>query len=285
MNNQYAPEIEILPILAATLLGINAIDVGANRGEFTQALRLAGFEVNSFEPLPILAGQLRQRFAQDDKVKIHQVACSETDGFADLIEYTVSDPQNDSTLFSALNPHPTGGQLEYSTKIRVETCRLNTFLDFQDSKRVALLKIDTEGSDLSVLRGGSQIDAEAILVEFWDEQFIFNGGQVPNRLSDYLQLIDKTKFPYNFLFWRDGYNLHSGTIFNALQSPVGSWGNLLFLSSETAFEAVKNFVSLRYGAENMAEGKLPVEPLDPSPSLPEQQILNENGDNHNDETD
>ena len=50
-DEQFDPEIDILPTLARVLKSKKSIDVGANRGEFTAALRRSGFNVDSFEPM------------------------------------------------------------------------------------------------------------------------------------------------------------------------------------------------------------------------------------------
>lgn len=39
---------------------------------------------------------------------------------------------------------------------------------------------DTEGKDISVLRGATTIDAAVLMVEFWDKEYVFNAGETRN---------------------------------------------------------------------------------------------------------
>ena len=218
-NEEFNPEIDILPTLADVLKSKKSIDVGANRGEFTAALRQAGFEVDCFEPMESLARDLELRFASDKSVRIHEIACSNKNGFGLFYEFSASDSMLDSTLFSTLNPHPTYEGLPIGQRSIVDLQRLDTIFEEQLETEFGLLKIDTEGHDLTVLEGASKINAEALLVEFWDEHFIFNQGKVANRLSDYQSAIDSTKFPFNILFWRGSDVAQYGFVCNAEESP------------------------------------------------------------------
>ncbi len=252
-NEEFNPEIDILPTLADVLKSKKSIDVGANRGEFTAALRRAGFEVDSFEPFADLVSDLETRFKSDTSIRVHQMACSNKDSIGRFYRYSALDPKLDSTLFSTLHPHPTYMGLAAKQHSYVELRRLDTIFNDQLETVFGILKIDTEGHDLTVLEGASKINAEALLVEFWDEHFIFNQGKVANRLSDYQSAIDSTKFPFNILFWRGSDVAQYGFVCNAEESPPKSWGNILYLRNTEAMVAVKEFCLTKYGAERMAE--------------------------------
>jgi FkbM family methyltransferase len=249
----FNPEIDILPTLAGVVKGKRSIDVGANRGEFTAALRKAGFEVDSFEPFADLVSDLESRFKSDKYVRIHQTACSNKDSIGRFYRYSAVDPKLDNTLFSTLHPHPTYEGLAAKQHSYVELRRLDTIFKDQLGIEFGILKIDTEGHDVMVLEGASNIKSETVLVEFWDEKFIFNQGKVANRLIDYQAAIDSTIFPFNILFWRGSNPKHYGFICNAEVSPPMSWGNILYLRNSDAMEAVKKFCLKKYGPERMAE--------------------------------
>ncbi len=252
-DEQFNPEIDILPTLARVLKSKKSIDVGANRGEFTAALRRSGFNVDSFEPMAELARELELRFSGDKSVRVHEIACSNKDGLGLFYEYSAIDAKLDNTLFSTLNSHPTYEGLELGQKSFVDLRRLNTVFEQQLETEFGILKIDTEGHDVMVLEGASNIKSETLLVEFWDENFIFNQGKVANRLADYQAAIDSTKFPFNILFWRGSNAEHYGFICNADETPPMSWGNVLYLRNGDAMEAVKKFCLTKYGADRMAE--------------------------------
>lgn len=246
MSGVFDPELELLPVLAANLKSKRAFDVGANRGEFTAAMRSAGFSVDSFEPLPKLARLLHKRFAKDSQVCVHQLACSNSDGMTKLHKFSALDSELDTTLFSTLSPHPAYEGLKSSHKIMVRTSRLDSM--FPTATKVGLLKIDTEGHDIAVLKGAGDLHPEVILVEFWDENFVFNAGKVSNRPQDFQGQINADRYKHNILFWRRGNAEEYGIIFDAAQSPSATWGNIMFFDQEPVFENARKFLIEKYGA-------------------------------------
>jgi FkbM family methyltransferase len=253
MISDFNPETDIIPTLAQALISKKSIDVGANRGEFTAALRQAGFEVDCFEPLPSLVKDLVSRFAGDAGVRIHEIACSNRDGLSNLYEFSATDSNLDSTLFSTLKLHPTYDGLSSDQHSRVQTNRLDTFFSEVKELPIGILKIDTEGHDIAVFQGATKIKPEALLFEFWDSEYVFNRGQVANRLFDYELVIAKDKFPFNILFWRKSDTNSFGIVCNATVSPRKSWGNILYLNSSSAYVAVRKFCLIKYGSERLAD--------------------------------
>jgi FkbM family methyltransferase len=243
----FEPELEVLPVLAANLSSKRALDVGANRGDFAAALRMAGFEVDCFEPLPELAEELRHRFSGDPLVRVHEIACSNSGNFARLHEFSASDGNLDTTLYSTLDPHPSYTGLYSDHHTLVQTQRLDAFFPEGKDLQVGLLKIDTEGHDLAVLDGAGEMRPEAIMVEFWHDQFIFNQGRTRNDLFNYRLKIDETHYNHRVLFWRGASASECGVLFDAIAAPHASWGNILFLSDGRAFRVVKEFLEARYG--------------------------------------
>jgi FkbM family methyltransferase len=220
----FDPELSMLPILARQLSSLIAIDVGANRGEFTNSLRQAGFEVDAFEPLPNLVADLSRRFAWDRRVRIHPYACSDRDGKAILHIAQSVDPALDTTLYSALETHPAYDGLSFGNGIEVVVRRLDSVLAPQQPYRAGLLKIDTEGHDIAVLKGAKNIEAEALMVEYWDDSFVFNAGATHNRLEDYVSIIDQKRYPIYIVIWRGISRNEFGFIVEPSQTPRGSWG-------------------------------------------------------------
>jgi FkbM family methyltransferase len=247
----FEPEIDVLPLLAAAVQVRTAIDVGANRGALTAALRRVGFSVDAFEPLPELAAGLNQRFSGDDKVKIHAVACSNQTGSAQL--HTVEAPitADDNTLFSSLEPHPVFSGFEFTGAINVPMTTLNAAMAKDSILKVGLLKIDTEGHDLAVLSGANLIEPEVLLVEFWDREHVFNAGMVGNTLEDYLAAIDQERYPFHLVFWRQSGFDQFGISVGGSDTPAASWGNVMFLSDEKLFKTLINWAGHTYGVHRL----------------------------------
>ncbi|WP_439497837.1 FkbM family methyltransferase [Bosea sp. (in: a-proteobacteria)] len=250
--SSFNPEVAVLPTIAEFVEPKVAFDVGANRGEFTAALRHAGFAVHAFEPLPALNTHLTERFAADaDKVRIHAVACSDSDGSAELHLATVDDNTIDASLFSTLNEHPGFNGFAFSNSITVPVRRLDTVFGDAAPMSIGLLKTDTEGNDISVLKGASTINAAVLMVEFWDKDYVFNVGTVGNSLQDYLAEIDRKKYPFWIVMWRGIARDNFGVAAGIEETPPGSWGNILFLSNPTLTDAVLAWARQTYGASRV----------------------------------
>lgn len=142
------PELRFLRILCDKAKC--SIDVGANVGAYTYFMRRWSRSCVAFEPNPASARFLRLAYLAYPDVVVQQVALS--DMAIDGALFGVPDPKED--------PAAAGGHLlaqegsraqagEFAT-LRVQTGRLDDFAIHD----VGLIKIDTEGHELAVLRGG-----------------------------------------------------------------------------------------------------------------------------------
>jgi FkbM family methyltransferase len=136
------------------------IDVGANLGQYRDFIRLeVGFEgpIHSFEPVASLVGQLKQRQASDPSWFVHPFALGaqnvkkEINVMAATVFSSFLRPNNESV------PEYTALNTVKSTE-RVTIRRLDDVLT-QELSGVDLgrtyLKLDTQGFDLEVLKGGA----------------------------------------------------------------------------------------------------------------------------------
>ena len=122
------------------------IDVGANRSQMTRLLQLLatpGAEILSFEPIPSL-NPVGKRFHQ---------ALSDTDGKAEFFIPGTSDDELGSLHRDFADQSGQGAR-----SIPVEMARLDTLVahgvvPWAKLKKPILLKIDTEGNELKVLKG------------------------------------------------------------------------------------------------------------------------------------
>lgn len=125
--------------------GSTFVDVGANIGYFTKlASRLVGTRgrVFAFEPMPAALRLLRMNTSQLPNVTIFPMALSDTKGTATFYVRKKGD-------MSSLSHDPSA----MPVPVRVGT--LDESL--ADQERIDLIKIDVEGSELEVLRGGRAI--------------------------------------------------------------------------------------------------------------------------------
>jgi FkbM family methyltransferase len=120
------------------------VDAGAHYGLYTRALARLSAKVHAFEPLPQIAQILRRTSAAN--VVVHEVALSDRDGEAELRV-----PRSGAHLghaLASLEPSAIGG--EHFLAMRVHTARLDALV----REHVSFVKIDVEGHEMSVLRGG-----------------------------------------------------------------------------------------------------------------------------------
>ena len=133
------------------------IDVGANRGLFTAAMRQLEprCRVLAIEPDPTPRADLERRFASDPQVTVDPRAISDHDGTATFNAMEVSE-------YSSLH-RLRGDDIAVVGERQVET----TTLDSLVSEPVRLLKIDVQGHDLPLLRGATATLArtDAVLLE------------------------------------------------------------------------------------------------------------------------
>ena len=144
-----------------------AIDVGANVGVYSVVLaRAVGPEgrVLAFEPGPENVRRLEENLARNGlaNVDVHAVALAEEPG--ELVLRLGSDPAYHSTG-DVFEGRASGGEL------RVRARTLDEVWREAGSPEVSVVKIDTEGGELAVLRGARELlraKRPALLVEARD---------------------------------------------------------------------------------------------------------------------
>jgi len=141
------------------------IDVGAHLGEksLDAARRNPALTVYAFEPNLEVAARL---FGVLPNFVMLPLAVCETDGATDfyLNEYEPASsvlPFNDEGKRQWVG----GDQLQVKTSICVPTIRLDTFMNVAGIRRVDFLKIDAQGTDLSVVKSAGERVADIDRVE------------------------------------------------------------------------------------------------------------------------
>jgi FkbM family methyltransferase len=137
------PEAALLPLLVERRKV--SIDIGAARGAYTALLVTLSRRVIAFEPVPYFADPLRQMFAQTRIVQIEQVALSDQSGTRNM--RVPSECHWRATIESSNN-------LRYTPEVEVIPVEVRS-LDAYSFRNVGFIKIDVEGHELAVLRGGS----------------------------------------------------------------------------------------------------------------------------------
>jgi FkbM family methyltransferase len=146
------------------------VDVGAHLGQFGRALRDAGYagRIVSFEPvLPVFASLVKTCCRDDPAWEAHRLALAEDEGVRELNVAVSTD------FSSFLEPNAESleefrGFTAVERRERVPVRRLDAALaEYVPNGERLFLKLDTQGSELAVLRGGDETlgRTAAVLVE------------------------------------------------------------------------------------------------------------------------
>lgn len=168
--NVYAqdPEVGLLSRLLTQLDPPIVIDVGAELGSIAeQMLRAGAATVHAFDPHPDNANALRAHFASDQRVTVHECAVSDREGSGEL---HVSRDHNGTILpfGHTLLERDNTAEIEWRETISVKLSTLGGLIEAGEiPRRVGILKIDTEGHDLAVVRGLGPLEPRVVMVEHW----------------------------------------------------------------------------------------------------------------------
>jgi FkbM family methyltransferase len=135
--------------------GLVIFDVGANRGQFVETLRLhyGRAQVHSFEPSPATFRQLAETAARLPRSKAWENGMGSVRGSAKLLE------NSHPTMSSMLELGEQGwGRVEKETTVEIRT--VDDFCREHSIDHIGILKTDTQGFDLEALKGARQMMSE-----------------------------------------------------------------------------------------------------------------------------
>lgn len=148
-------------------------DVGAHVGETAEAAREAfpSARIFSFEPHPATFEKLRSVIPANGRFSAHHLAFSNKEGTATFYEYA---SEGEGTNINSLVPNarfPT--QRGYKAQeITVPCSTVDKFCAEHSVERIDVLKLDTEGSEMFVLEGATEMLASGrigmVLTEYND---------------------------------------------------------------------------------------------------------------------
>lgn len=164
------------------------IDVGANRGQFTLAMRLClpNVPVVAFEPVPSEARAFRKVHAKAVNVTLIDTAVGETAGEAIL---HLSNCADSSSLLPIGREHirlyPDTAEVG---KLTVLVKRLDDFAGYWHGKGRQLLKLDVQGFELQVLRGAlNTLDTCAHVYVECSEVSLYDGQSLRSEVQAFLE--------------------------------------------------------------------------------------------------
>ena len=182
----YKQETDILVMLALArqVSRKSFVDVGAEKGGVSHALLKTGFQGILFEPFPAHLPALR-RLVEGTGSKVYGFAIDETDHEGTLHIAVDSEGKQRDYFHSLLRveAHPL---VRHDQSVPVQ-CRSLASLAREGliGQEIGVLKIDTEGCDLNVIRGMGDVSAEVLVCEFFTSSLYSAwSGAFPEALTE-----------------------------------------------------------------------------------------------------
>jgi FkbM family methyltransferase len=164
------------------------IDGGANRGSFTDALlRLHRPErLVLVEAIPDLAEKLRARYAGRSGISVVSAALSDKNGEA---QFEINRSEASSSLLPIDSRNTTwfSRDLTVARTVQVPTMTLPALMEEQGMQTVDLLKLDLQGAERFVLKGGETVldRVRVIYTEVFFEQ-LYTGAWLFWEMNEFL---------------------------------------------------------------------------------------------------
>lgn len=229
MENQSA-EVQLFEMLAHELSPTLMVDVGAHKGTMFAPFLNAGWSIHAFEPFRSNLEFLEKEFGHVDSVVLHPEAVSSSSGVKPFHLATKPDGGELHDFYHSLEVI---GDDDYHAKgetVAVATVSLDDLV--QEGRlppEVGFTKIDTEGHDLEVLKGGARLRSKVVAVEFWCPQH--PQGPSPSPPAEIVELMVERGYSRHIVIEHD---LDDNIRFKSSLDDVlpDAWGNLLFFHGE-----------------------------------------------------
>ena len=139
-------------------LGLKTIiDVGAYIGAFAFAMRmiLPDVQIYSFDPIEENISQINRNLGQWGNIQSFQTALGDRKG---KVQFNLNDFRASSSVLEMDANHKIAfPETSHSRKVEVPLARLDDFLPVMEIKTPVFLKVDVQGFELNVLKGGLEI--------------------------------------------------------------------------------------------------------------------------------
>ena len=247
-TSEYAtvnPELGLMSFLYSHLPGRNALDIGAHTGEVSDWLLKTGYEVYAFEPYPPNYTRLTERLKAYKAFHGFNLALGAVDGELPLhlVDDLTDDKRyDDPTVFHSLAQHGMPEGLLFQETIQVQVKRLS---DLHKSgvipAKISLVKIDTEGYDLEVIRGMDGHRYPVVCVEFWDVHIPFADNGLLYTVESMVREMARRDYPWYILIYRVWGQNQTAFFCNHDRPVPGSWGNIFFFRDRDTFQQAQQW--------------------------------------------
>jgi FkbM family methyltransferase len=226
-NDTVSGEAHFLDTYLARYEEPTVLDVGANEGKYSSAVLHSNkrARIFAFEPHPQTYQRLVNRMSGSEKVVAINAACGSAPGRLTLYDREGSAGTTHASLHEGVLKH---AQDQKTAQSIVDVLDLDTFVAEKNLATVHLLKIDTEGHELEVMKGASNLLLNNRIRAI---QFEFNEMNVVSRVffKDFRDLLPGFTF---FRMVRDG--LIPLDPYSPLRCELFVFQNIVALQNEIA---------------------------------------------------
>lgn len=182
----------VLKFLFENRKDVKIFDIGANVGELTFLLNkfLPYSEIYSFEPNPITCQILQEKFKNMTNIHVSKIGFSSKEEAGNLYTYRDDKISQHASVIKEVftDLHHTNSIISFEVKLKT----LDSYVFKKNITKIDYLKIDTEGYELDILKGGLNfIKSGGISII----QFEFNEMNILRRvfLRDFFELLANYK--------------------------------------------------------------------------------------------
>jgi FkbM family methyltransferase len=241
------PEVGLMIFLYSSLPTRTAIDVGAHVGEVSECLLSGGYEVFAFEPNPSVYERLIRRLGNRPAFHSFNLALGSSEAEMPLHlaeDLSGSNRYVDQTAFSSLVTHSMPEDLPFTGSTTVSVKRLGSLhRSGLIPAYVSLVKIDTEGFDLDVVRGMGDYRYPVVVAEFWGKQTPFGMAGVPYTLESLVGEMRQLGYLYHIVFYRPYGQEQLSFYCNFARSLPDTCGNVFFFREYNVFAQAQAWCS------------------------------------------
>ena len=135
-------------------------DVGANDGQYAMLYKTSGANIYSFEPNPKSFSNLKKKFSQISNVNTFNFGFSDVEGDFKIYDRKNNEGSQHASIYKSVIT-----EIHKSDVIEVDIVlkKLDTFVSHESIDKISLLKIDTEGNELSVLKGACETLGKSLI--------------------------------------------------------------------------------------------------------------------------
>ncbi|MFA5306190.1 MAG: FkbM family methyltransferase [Candidatus Babeliales bacterium] len=175
----HAKTVDEIFALIMPILPINPIIIEAGAYDGSDSVKMAKFwpqgRVHSFEPVPELCLKVMKKTKDYRNISSYQYALSDKEGHADFyvssFEKTPDAPSASSSLLKPAKHLDVCQNIIFKKKISVETTTIDVWAEKNRIDHVDFIWLDTQGSELSILKSSPNI-LKTVKAVFTEVEFI-----------------------------------------------------------------------------------------------------------------